>query len=174
MKGVIFVVLESVIRDAYGEDTWDAILEEAGSDGVYTTLGNYPDEEFVALVEAAEPHLGVTGDEALTFMGRHALAHLADQYPSIFERHASTRTFVLQLNDIIHPEVEKLYPGSDLPTFEYEDPETDPLVLGYTPSAGCARSPRASSSAPRTGTGRRSRSSNRSACARATTAANCA
>jgi hypothetical protein len=41
MKGVVFNLLEAVIRREYGEDTWEALLEAADADGAYSSLGNF-------------------------------------------------------------------------------------------------------------------------------------
>ncbi len=53
MKGIIFNLVEEVVRNRYGEDTWDELLDAAGLDGAYTSLGSYPDEELLRLVAAA-------------------------------------------------------------------------------------------------------------------------
>ena len=39
MKGVVFNLLEQLVARDYGEDTWDALLDAGGLDGVYTSLG---------------------------------------------------------------------------------------------------------------------------------------
>jgi hypothetical protein len=52
-------------------------------------------------------------------------------HQQLFERHSSTRTFVLTLNDIIHPEVRKLYPGADVPVFDFASTPSGDLVMGY-------------------------------------------
>ena len=53
MKGVLFNLLEDVITRESGEDGWDLMLEETGLDGVYSSLGNYPDADFGKLALAA-------------------------------------------------------------------------------------------------------------------------
>lgn len=137
MKGIIFTLLEERIITEHGEDAWDEILQEAGVEGVYTTLGTYPHEEFVALLEAAEPWTGENGREAQQWFGRHALHQLADKYPHLFEPHDSTRSFALTINDVIHPEVRKLYPGAKVPTFDVdEDPDDGDLLLRYRSERG--------------------------------------
>ena len=56
----------------------------------------------------------------------------AVRYPQFFEPHDCTRSFVLTLNDIIHPEVRKLYPGADVPEFDFgirDEPSGDGLSV---------------------------------------------
>src|SRR5690606_27411138 len=45
--------------------------------------------------------------------------------------HPDTRAFVLALNDIIHPEVRKLYPGADVPDFGFDTRDPDVLRMTY-------------------------------------------
>ena len=131
MKGVIFNLAEHVVTNAYGADTWDTLLDDAGLDGVFTTLGSYPDEQLVALVGAASGRLGVPPTEVVRAIGEGALPILAERYPAFFAPHTSTRPFLLTLNDIIHPEVRKLYPGADVPEFGFEEQGDDVLLLDY-------------------------------------------
>lgn len=130
MKGVIFNLAEEVITDSYGEDTWDALLEAAGLDGSYTSLGNYPDEHLFRLVDAAASRLGVAGADVVRTLGEGALPLLAERYPFFFADHRSTRSFLLTLNEIIHSEVRKLYPGAEVPEFDFD--ASDPMWLAIT------------------------------------------
>lgn len=132
MKGIVFSLLEECVVGEYGEDTWDSLLESAGLDGAYTSLGNYPDEQLGALVGAASDALSLPPDDIVRWYGRNALPLLAVRYPALFERHDDVRSFVLTLNDIIHPEVRKLYPGADTPYFDFDSSSPDRLVMDYT------------------------------------------
>lgn len=130
MKGVVFNLLEQLVARDFGEDTWDALLDASALDGAYTSLGSYPDEDFVKLVSAASVALVMPADDVVSWFGRNAVPLFAGYYPQLFEPHHSTRSFVLTLNDIIHPEVRKLYPGADVPEFEF-DSRDGILVMGY-------------------------------------------
>jgi hypothetical protein len=130
MKGVVFNLFEQLVVRDFGEDTWDTLLDESGLDGVYTSLGSYPDEDLTKLVSAAADTLAMPADDVVLWLGRNALPLFAGYYPKLFEPHDSTRSFVLTLNDIIHPEVRKLYPGADVPEFDF-DIRKGVLVMGY-------------------------------------------
>lgn len=137
MKGVIFIMLEEEIRDEVGQEAWDQVLDEAGLEGVYTTLGNYPHEEFVELLEAAEPYTGETGRDAQKWFGRRALHQFTRKHPHLFEPHDSTLSFAGSLNDVIHPEVRKLYPEAPVPTFDIDEaPPRGDLVIAYESPRG--------------------------------------
>ena len=133
MKGIVFNLLEQIVSRDYGEDTWDDLLDAAGLGGSYTSLGSYDDADFFKLVGAASGALDLPPDDVVRWFGRSALPLFATTYPQLFAPHSSARTFVLTLNDIIHPEVRKLYPGADVPEFDFEhDPDGDGrLRMGY-------------------------------------------
>ena len=132
MKGVLFNLLEDVITRESGDDAWDQLLEETGLDGVYSSLGSYPDADFSKLVLAASSLLEQPPETLLKFFGVKAIPLLAARYPAFFLGHTDTRSFLLTLNDIIHPEVRKLYPGAPVPEFAYDTTSTDVLTMFYS------------------------------------------
>jgi hypothetical protein len=134
MKGIVFNLLEDIVSDEYDADVWDALLEEAGLDGVYTSLGSYPDHDLMRLVGAASQSLEMSPADVVRWFGRSALPLLAKKYPEFFEPHECARSFLLTLNNIIHPEVRKLYPGADVPVFDYDTSSEELLVMGYASS----------------------------------------
>lgn len=123
----MFNLLEQLVARGHGEDTWDALLNAGGLDGVYTSLGSYPDEDLGKLVSAAADALDVrpTGCSGLDATRCRCLPALP---PALRAAHA--RSFVLTLNEIIHPEVRKLYPGADVPEFDFDVGE-GMLSMGY-------------------------------------------
>src|ERR1051325_300856 len=131
MKGIIFNLLEDVVTAELGVETWERLLTAAGVDGAFTSLGNYPDEDLFKLVGAASSALKQPPAQIVRWFGAKAVPLLAVKYPAFFAKHQSTRTFLLTLNSIIHPEVRKLYPGADVPDFEFDSSSPDLLVMGY-------------------------------------------
>ncbi|MGH6941445.1 heme NO-binding domain-containing protein [Hypericibacter sp.] len=131
MKGIVFNLLEEVVIAHHGEDTWDTLLDAAGLDGTYTSLGSYPDGDIGKLVAVAAKALGISEIEVQRWFGREAMPLLAKRYPGFFTPHNSARNFIVSVNNIIHPEVRKVYPGADVPTFEFKPAEDGSLVMGY-------------------------------------------
>lgn len=139
MKGIVFNLLEEVVTIHHGADTWDSLLESAGVQGAYTCLGSYSDDEMAKLVGAASQMLEIPAADVLCWFGRESMAVLADKYPKFFQAHKSTRPFLLTLNDIIHPEVRKLYPGAEVPVFDFDSSSDAFLLMGYrSPRKLCA------------------------------------
>lgn len=131
MKGIVFNLLEEVVCRQYGDDTWDRLLDAAGDDGVYTSLGSYPDDKIFALIAVAATTLGQPPEDVLRWFGRQSMPLLAERYPSFFIGLSGTRPFLLTLNEIIHPEVRKLYPGAYVPHFDFDSRSPDVLLMGY-------------------------------------------
>lgn len=131
MKGIVFNLLEQVVSSEYGEETWDSLLEKAGLDGSYTAVGSYPDGELGALVGAASAALDISADDLVRWFGRAALPLLAERYPAFFLEHDDTRSFILTLNEVIHPEVRKLFPGAYAPSFDFDTSDEHALGLSY-------------------------------------------
>lgn len=139
MKGIIFNLLEELVIDQYGDDAWDAMVDEAGVDGSYTSLGTYPFEDLEALLGAASRALETPVPDLLRWYGNNAIPLFATRYPSFFDGPRSTREFLLTLNHIIHPEVQKLYPGAEVPQFEFDESSADSLDISYqSPRKLCA------------------------------------
>ena len=146
-EGIVFNLLEEAVERDHGEDTWDAILTRAAS-RVSTRRSATTPTRTLALVSAASEALADTGRRRRPWFGRNALLLFAERYPRFFEPHARTRSFVLTLNDIIHPEVRKLYPGADVPDFDF-DPATPSASDGLPVDAPAVRVGGGRSSAPR-------------------------
>ena len=139
MKGIVFNLLEEAVSTQFGEETWDRLLDAAGLDGAYTSLGSYSDDEIFALVRVASEALGMPVEDVLRWFGRRAMPLLARRYPAFFGGHAGARGFLLTLNSIIHPEVRKLYPGAQTPVFDFDTTLGDVLAIGYnSPRRLCA------------------------------------
>lgn len=139
MKGIVFNLLEEAVSKEFGEDTWDRLLDDAGLSGAYTSLGSYADAEVFALVGAASKALNLPPQDILRWFGQRAMPLLAARYPDFFRHHAGARSFLLTLNNIIHPEVQKLYPGAITPVFDFAEGADGAMVIGYnSPRKLCA------------------------------------
>ena len=131
MKGIVFNLLQESIEKLFGEEAWDSLLDASGLSGAYTSLGSYPDQELFTLVEATSVLVKKDQAEILRCFGRTAMPMLQTRYPEFFTMHRSARSFILSVNDIIHPEVRKLYAGASCPHFHFDEDTEGRLLLGY-------------------------------------------
>lgn len=130
MKGIVFNLLEEVVVQRFSERHWDDLLRAANVAGVYTSLGNYASADFVTLIDALAARGKTSVESTMRWFGRHAMPHLAARYPGFLSDHDGLRTFLLSLNDVPQGEVRKVYPGADVPLFDFHS------VLGAADDGG--------------------------------------
>ncbi len=70
----------------------------------------------------------------MRWFGEQTLPLFAIRYPDLFSAQTSTRQLVLNLNEVIHPEVNKLYPGASTPVFAFDTSSPDVLRMEYRSS----------------------------------------
>jgi len=115
MKGIIFNTVEKAVTDIFDADTWDSLVEASGVSGSYTALGTYPDTELLALVHSACEVTGLSAEEVLKTLGRHALPVLVSQVEELVDLNSHVFDFLGTIHDIIHVEVRKLSPDAVTP-----------------------------------------------------------
>ncbi len=131
MIGLIFNTLEKVVIREFGEDTWDLLIEEAASDGIYHAFGNYPDDEATRMVVIAAEKLGLTPEQVLKWFGDLAITEWQGKWPDLFDRFNNLFDYVLSLNDIIHPHVKELYPNANVPQFNLVSRDEHSMTIEY-------------------------------------------
>jgi hypothetical protein len=133
MKGIVFVELLAMAEDAFGEDVVDNLIETSDlpSGGAYTSVGNYPCEELMTLVQGFSRHSGVSGPELQRLFGHWMMDSFKTHYPQFFENRSGSLTMLEAIEDDIHVEVRKLYPDADLPKFDTHRPGPDALDMTY-------------------------------------------
>lgn len=117
MKGLLFNIVEDVVAEALSADAWDDVIDAAGVDGSYTSLGTYPDADLMAIVGATAEIAGISVDDTLRLAGRLGFKHLAQRAEYLLNGIDGWQQLIEALDDIIHPEVRKIYPDSEVPGF---------------------------------------------------------
>lgn len=134
MTGILFNLLEEAVVRRFGTETWTAMLAHVGSSG-YLPFDRYPDEDLFLLLEALPVDPETTAAERLRWFGRAAVPLLAERYPMIFAPHRNAESFLLTLNQLLHPGGPP--PGAAAGPLDLEVLESGPdadLVLGYRSS----------------------------------------
>ncbi len=132
MKGVIFSIFNEMIEEKFGLEMWDQLIEQTKpvSKGIYTSAQTYHDSELFSYVALLAKKTEKTVEELVRFFGHFTLLKLAKLYPEFFSK-KTLKEFLMTIDNVIHVEVKKLYPGAALPSFSYEDPAPDRLVMIY-------------------------------------------
>lgn len=119
MKGVVFTEFLTLVERRHGLPLLDEVLQSAApaNGGAYTSVGTYDWRELAALASALGDRLGGTAAEVLRDYGKHLFGVFAERFPEFFVGHASALDFLASVEDCIHPEVRKLHPEAELPSF---------------------------------------------------------
>lgn len=131
MKGIIFNAVEQAVIGLYDEDTWDDLLDAAGLEGDYTSIGTYDDGELLQLVAVGCKATGLDAGALVRALGQSSFKHLAERHPEFLEGPENAADFLVTIDEIIHPEVMKLHPDATPPRFEIEHLATDTLRMTY-------------------------------------------
>lgn len=118
MKGVVFTQFIEMMEEKFGFDTVDETLEKANVSGVYTQAGNYPANELILLVEELSKITNIPVNDLVCAYGEYLFPVLIKIYPEPIKKYNNTFEFISNVDNVVHPEVKKLYPDSDLPEFE--------------------------------------------------------
>jgi predicted hydrocarbon binding protein len=133
MKGIVFVKFNEFIEELWGIEFWDELLDDAdlSSDGVYTTVGTYDDQELFSLITLIVEKKNISPKDAQFAFGKWVFKELyniappgAHDFKDIFE-------FLHAVQNVIHVEVKKLNPDALLPEFEFLSETQNKLSFHY-------------------------------------------
>ncbi|MFT6939904.1 MAG: hypothetical protein ACJASN_001393 [Cyclobacteriaceae bacterium] len=133
MKGVIFSEYLDFVENGFGYDAVDDIIAscDLASEGAYTSIGSYPFEELQQLLTQTCIIVDRSAEELLKGFGAHLFTMFVSSYGHFFEHSKSSFDILSVLDDHIHPEVLKLYPDAELPSFEVTERSDSHMVMVY-------------------------------------------
>lgn len=140
MKGVVFTEFLTMVEERFSLATVDHIIEAAQlpSQGIYTSVGTYPVDEMVKLLQQLSARTNMPIPALLKSFGRYLHARFEAGYPAFFAAHRSTLDFLSAVEEHIHVEVRKLYADAELPRFFCERVDTHTLKMTYRSPRGLA------------------------------------
>lgn len=134
MKGIVFRLLEKMVTTKLGPGAWEALVDQSPLEtpgGAFIGSETYPDADLMALVTTASRMTGRPAGDLVRSFGQFIFQDLANLHPMFIKPGMDARRFLLTVDRVIHVEVRKLHPGVLLPSFEYEEPAADRLVMIY-------------------------------------------
>ena len=133
MKGTIFTSLADMVEEQYGLKSWQAMLDACplSSGGSYSSGGIYPDKEIMSLVSQLQQQLDVPLDILLRTFGEYLFDCLSKMHQSYLLSKKTPRDFIMSVNNEIHRDIEKLYPGTSTPFLEYTNNTSNGLSVIY-------------------------------------------
>ena len=122
MRGSIFVEFLDHVEEKYGLDVVDRIIESLNgklqTDGAYTTVGNYPHEELLAMAVALCSVTDKDLTSVMTEFADHVIRAFRRMHPDYFLGQDDVFKFLLSVGRVIHVDVQKLYPDAKTPQVE--------------------------------------------------------
>lgn len=132
MQGIVFTTLAEMIEEKFDIPTLQSILDKANlEDDAFVSTSIYPDSSLVRIVEAASEVSGITVPDLIKVYGEYLFGHFVKLHEAMILESDNLKDFLLRIDSVIHVEVSKLYPGSSLPIFDYEDIDENNLVMIY-------------------------------------------
>lgn len=133
MKGIVFVKLNEFVEELWGDEFWEQMLDETNleSEGVYTSIGLYDDQELVDLILVILKHKGLTMEQAQNAFGEWLFKELYQAAPADVHNFKDTFKFLHAVQNVIHVEVKKLNPDAVLPEFTFLNESENHLSILY-------------------------------------------
>lgn len=121
-----------MVEERYGLKFLNDVLASSvlPSGGVYTVGGDYDAGEVASIMEVMEKRLGIPQEFIVRSYGEYLAQGLAQSFPAFYDAD-NLKSFLKSIDHRIHVEVEKLYPGSELPVFSYRDDGDNQLTMFY-------------------------------------------
>ena len=132
MKGVVMNLLADMVETQLGMEEWNAVLDEAGEDGIYTATSIYEDERLLNMVGILSRRNDIPVGDLVYAFGQFMFPAFFSRYPQLIEGHDNVLDFLQGLDSVIHVEVAKLYPGAITPGFSDSRRDEKTLHLKYT------------------------------------------
>lgn len=142
MKGVIFTELVRFMEQVQSPEFADSVIDGAKlpNDGAFTSVGNYPSDHAVKLVQQASEQSGIDGAELCRLFGKYLYERFSVLYPHIMEEYDTADALLAHVGSHIHAEVCTLYPDARPPVVEtaIENGKTSMRYQSHRPMAAIA------------------------------------
>ncbi len=133
MKGVVFRALMGVVEEHFGPVMVEKMLDDArlARHGAYTTVGDYPIEEFFALVQSLQRVSDASQADILRECGRRTIAYFIATQSKDEGEALGLEKMLASLQGLIEANYVKLYPDSVIPSFQVRTAEDGWVVVEY-------------------------------------------
>ncbi len=133
MRGLVFTeFLDFVDQTAGPEMVEDMIAAcDLASGGAYTTVGNYPHDEFLTMLAFLHRATGQNVSEMVMGFGENLFGPLIACHPKILHNGVGLLDFLESIETHIHHEVRKLNPAAELPHFTTKRLDQTRLRMDY-------------------------------------------
>lgn len=120
MKGIVFTEFLEMVEDKFGLETVDYIVykSELKSKGIYTSVGTYDFFEMLSLISNLSERVNIPVQDLIYSYGLYFFSVLNRAHSNIIDLYATPLDLLASVENHIHVEVRKIYPGAELPSFK--------------------------------------------------------
>jgi hypothetical protein len=138
MKGIVFTEFLEMVEEEFGLETVDFIIykSELKSKGIYTSIGTYDFNEMLSLISNLSEKVNVPVQDLIYAYGLYFFKVLHSHHPDIIKYYKTPIDLLESVENHIHVEVRKLYPGAELPTFKIERKDESNIEMIYYSDRG--------------------------------------
>ena len=135
MKGVVFTEFLELVEKEFGLEIVQRIIDECdlATGGVYTSVGTYSHKEMFKMVGKLSEIKDIPIPALLNIYGEYFFTTLSRDYTKFMEQ-PNLFSFLESIETYIHPEVLKLYPEAELPSFGTDLKSEKEMRLDYSSS----------------------------------------
>lgn len=136
MKGIIFKKFLTMLEEQHGYKMVDEVINQSKvkNNGVYLSVGYYSHKELSALISTYALLSKKTVTNVMTEYGAYVFNFFAREYRKMIDGYENAFSFLSSVDNVIHIEVRKLYPDSELPEFITKKMDSSEIILVYKSS----------------------------------------
>lgn len=133
MKGIVFTEFLEMVEQEFGLEVVDKIItaSKLETEGVYTSVGTYNFFEMQKLLTNLSAETGIAVNDLIYAYGLYFFDVLTKHHKDIFSLYNNPIEMLASIENHIHVQVRKIYPGAELPTFQILDQSEDYLEMVY-------------------------------------------
>ncbi|MBU1118400.1 heme NO-binding domain-containing protein [Patescibacteria group bacterium] len=139
MKGVIVSCFEELVKEKFGQDKWDEILDKVGIDKgkrVFLATEDIDDAAVMNVLDKTCEVLDMSVNDVTDAFGDYWVNSYAPRFYKIYFNQAhSAREFLLNM-DNVHIATTKSIANAHPPRFEYEWKDDNTLIMTYKSERG--------------------------------------
>jgi hypothetical protein len=130
---VVFAELKEFVETVHDTEQWQTILDAADtSTNSYLAISTYPDEDLLALVQAAENTTGQPQDEILHAFGAFAAPDLLQKYNTFLDDGWTALDVLEHTEDAMHKAVRLKEEDAEPPELDCRRVDTEEVVIDYS------------------------------------------
>jgi hypothetical protein len=133
MYGIVNKALEDLVKETFGEDKWDLILERSGvEEDFFISNEPYDDDITFKLAIAVSDEMKIPLEKVLQTFGEWWILRTSkEKYGGLMQAGGSTLKEFLHNLPVFHNRVMLIYPKLTPPEFKISEPEENSIRVHY-------------------------------------------